>query len=125
MATCPTPNLITNLTAYTTLAAAQYKAVRLDANGVNLATTGENSLGILQNAPGAGQVCEIAIPGGGAKATSGDTITAGQLLEVGSNGVLVRAQGVAENIVAMALESAVSGDVFAVMVLFDRVANTV
>ena len=123
MASFPRPNLITNLTASATMVANQYKAVVLGASGIALASTGQNAIGILQNAPISGGVCEIAIVGGGGLAIAGATIAAGNLLEVDSAGLLVHATGAAENIVAMALQSAVVNDVFAVQVLFDRNAS--
>lgn len=125
MASCAKPNLITNLLAASSLASDQYKAVVLGSSGVSLASTGQNAIGILQNAPASGAICEIAIAGGGGLAKVGGTVTAGDLLEANSSGLLVYATGAAENIIARALQSGVANDVISVQVLFDRVGNTV
>lgn len=123
MASFPVPMNILSFAAGADLSAKQYKAVTITAGVVQVASTGQNAIGFLMNAPTSGQACEIASLGGGAKAIAGGTIAAGDLLEVDSNGDLVYAVGAAENIVARALQSAVDNDIFAVQVLFDRNAS--
>lgn len=117
MASFPTPNLITNLAAGSDLSAAQYKAVVLSSDGaVDLAGAGAAAIGFLMNAPIAGQACEIASVGGGAKAIAGGTIVAGDKLKVNASGNVVSEYN-DDAVVAIALESAVSGDVFGVLVI--------
>ena len=125
MASYPKPNFITNLVAASALTSSQYKAVYVNSAGkIAVAGAGANAIGFLHNAPAADAICEVATVGGGAKAIAGGTITAGSELEVDANGDLVVTAGAAENTVAIALESAVDGDIFAVLPSWNKVANT-
>lgn len=117
MASFPKPTLITNLVAGSDLSTSQYKAIVLSADGaVDVAGANVAGIGFLHNSPLTGAVAEIATVGGGAKATAGGTITAGDLLKTDANGDVVTAVN-GENFVGMALESAVDNDVFGVLVV--------
>ena len=107
---------IINLAAGSDLTAAQYKAVVISTDGaVDLAGANAPAIGFLQNLPAIGKSAEIASMAGGAFATAGGTITAGNPLATDANGDVVVA-GSGDYIVATALESAVDNDVFAVFV---------
>lgn len=117
MASFPTPSLITNLAAASDLSSYQYRAVSLSSAGtISLAAAGSAAFGFLMNAPTSGQVCEIATVGGGAKATAGGTIAAGDKVKVGSDGKVIAVYN-DDAAVGIALQSAVSGDIFGIMVI--------
>ncbi len=117
MASFPRPNLITNLAAGSDLSSSQYKAVALATDGaVDVAGSNVAGIGFLNNSPKVGAVAEIAVVGGGAKAIAGGTITANDLLKTDAIGDVVTAVN-GENFVGIALEDAVDGDVFGVLVI--------
>lgn len=90
------------------LSSAQYKAVKLTANGVDLAGAGDYPIGVLQNAPSSGGTAEVGILGI-TKATVNAATTAiakGDLLTTGASGVLVKAATTGDIVVAQALEAA-------------------
>lgn len=118
MASFPVPNNILNLPASSDLSGNQYSAVSLGASGVDVTATDAKSIGFLMNAPEAGEVCEIASIGGGAKGIAGGSITQGDYLKV-DNGNVVVATLATDNIVGQALQDGVSGDVIAVLPLFN------
>jgi hypothetical protein len=118
MSSFPVPNNILNLPAAADLSSNQYQAVSLDASGVSVAITDSKSIGFLMNAPEAGEVCEIASIGGGAKGIAGGSITQGDYLKVDSGNVVV-ATLATDNIVGQALQNGVNGDVIAVLPLFN------
>lgn len=77
------------LIAAADLSAAQYHAVKVDANGqAALAGAGEDAIGILQNVPQAGQAATVMMLGV-TKAIYGGTVTAGQKVMVDANGKIV------------------------------------
>jgi len=127
MASFPTGNYILNLKAGSDLSSSRFKALVLASDGeVDVAGVNAKSIGFLMNTPTAGQVCEIAGSGGGAKAIAGGTINAGDLLATDANGDLL--VGTANQIlVARALEGAVDGDIFAVepILAFSGTSTTV
>jgi len=108
-------------TFYATAAVALGKAVKIGASGDYIAVGAANTdpcIGIVQNAPdAAGALAEVALPGGGAKALAGEAITKGKLLVCGAAGSLVQANASGDRVIAMAMEDAASGDIFAVEVL--------
>lgn len=108
-------------TFYATAAMALGKAVKIGASGDYVSVGAANTdacVGIVQNAPdAAGALAEVALPGGGAKALAGEAITKGKLLVSHTDGSLVQANASGDRVVAMAMEDAVSGDIFAVEVL--------
>ena len=118
MASYPVPNNILNLPAAGDLSGNQYSAVSLGASGVSVALTDAKAIGFLMNTPQTGEVCEVASIGGGAKGIAGGAITQGDYLKVDSGNVVV-ATLPTDNIVGQALQNGVSGDVIAVLPLFN------
>lgn len=122
MPSFPTANIISGFRAGADLSAStnRYTAVKIAADG-DIETAGANSMdfiGFLQNLPASGGACEIAVGGGGSKAISGGSITAGDRLTTDANGALVTiTTGQTKMAAAIALEGAASGDIFAVFVL--------
>jgi len=81
--------------------------------------------GFLMNQPLADEFCEVATVGGGAKAKAAGTISAKDELIAKADGtVIVAPAGSADDLIAIigiALEDAVSGDIFAVQpVLYEK-----
>ena len=112
-------NIISNLSAGADLSAEsnRYKAVKQVNKTIVVAAAGERIKGFLQNLPASGDAAEVATLGGGSLAIAGGTITANDLLKVDANGDLILASVAGDEVVAVAEESAVDGDVFAVQVL--------
>jgi len=110
-----------SLPAAADLSAKQYFAVV--ENGSNkYAIAGANVLiaGFLQNVPLINEFCEVATIGGGSKGVAAATIAVKDLLETDSNGELIVSVGTPSNVVAIALEAAADGDIFAIQpVLFE------
>lgn len=118
MASFPQPTNILNLPAAVDLSGNQYAAVTLGSSGIGIALTDSKAIGFLMNKPQTGEVCEIASIGGGAKGIAGGAITQGDYLKVDSGNVVV-ANLPTDNIVGQALQDGVSGDVIAVLPLFN------
>lgn len=79
-------------------------------------------IGIAQNAAtDAEDLVEVALPGGGAKGLSGGSISAGDLLTADSNGALVATTTANNRVVGIAMQDAVSADIFAVEVVVSNV----
>lgn len=116
------PKFIPGLLAGADLSAAakRYCALQIETAGtVNISGTSEAEfIGFLQDTPASGAPAEIAGAFGGSKARAAGTITPGQFLKTNSSGHLL-AIGAFETAraVAYALEGAVSGDIFSVLVL--------
>lgn len=110
------------LTASGDLSAKQYHFMTIDGNG-NLAvsTRGQLSVGVLQDAPAAlGRAGRLrTVSGSVTKVVAGGTITAGQAIVSDANGAGVNASSADNAFMGIALVSAVSGDIFA-MVLQPR-----
>lgn len=71
----------------------------------------DKCIGIAQNeATASGDLLEVAIIGGGAKALLGETVSKGQSLVSNTDGSLVKANASGDKIVALCMESGVSGD---------------
>lgn len=82
------------------------------------AATTDKSVAILQAATtAAGDKAELAFPGGGAKALAGGVIAFGDLLAPTTDGSLIATTTPGDRYIAMAMDSAVSGDLFAVEVV--------
>lgn len=84
------------------------------------AASTDQSIGICQNTNAtvnAGDKVEVALPGGGAKALAHTTIAAGDLLVPYTDGSLQPTTGSGDRIIAVAMQSAVVGDIFEVMVV--------
>lgn len=102
-------------------AIAKGKAVKLGTDFQHVAVCSaatDKSFGILQSAPGGAEAaCEVAMPGGGAKALAGGSIATGDLLAPDSNGALVATTTENDRVVAIALQDAVANDIFNVDVV--------
>lgn len=81
------------------------------------ATAGEKAIGILMNAPAAGELAEVAIMGAGAKVKIGATITRGGELSVTVTTGAAKAAVATEYVSAIAMASGVSGDIIPVQLL--------
>lgn len=119
------------LVAAADLSAKQYYAVKIDSNGqAALAAAGEPAVGILQNKPIAGQSATVWAFGPRSKAVAGGTIAAGALVASDANGKFVTATTgktntsdagaaadplIGSNVLGVAVTSAVSGDIFTVV----------
>jgi translation elongation factor EF-1alpha len=101
-------------------AIAKGKAVKIGTARTRVAVvsaTTDPSIGIAQNAAvNAGDLVEVAQPGGGAKALAKATITAGDLLGHNADGSIQKVAAANDRVIAVAQESAAAGDLFAVMV---------
>lgn len=60
---------------------------------------------------------EVCVIGGGAKALAGEAITAGKALVPGAGGAVFQSNTSGDEICAIAMESAATGDIFSVMVV--------
>lgn len=100
---------------------AKGKAVKIGTDKEHVAVSAANtdpSIGIAQSAATAAEdVIEVAIPGGGAKALANETITAGKLLVPHTDGEMAQTNASGDRVIAVALENAVAGDLFAVEVI--------
>jgi len=106
------------LLAATDFSANQYKYVKGDANDeMSLAggAAGAIGAGFLHNAPGAGQMGEIASIGGGALAIASATVSGPNIkLKALATGLLTPATTAGDVIVAISKEAAAANDVFEV-----------
>lgn len=102
-------------------AIAKGKAVKIGSSREHVAVAAGNTdpcIGIAQNAAvNAGDPVEVALPGGGGKALAKETITAGKLLVSNADGALEQTNADGDRVIAMAMEDAVVGDLFAVEVV--------
>lgn len=100
---------------------AKGQAVKIGSSRTNVtpvASTTDLSIGIAQGATTVvGDEVEVAMPGGGGKGLANSTIAAGNFLGHNANAGLQKLANANDKIVAQALESAVAGDIFSVMVL--------
>lgn len=94
----------------------QYKLVKFntDETEVVLCGDGERAIGILMNAPESGGDAEVARPGGGALLKLNATISAGDLVASGANGV-GDAGTSGDPAIALADTDGVAGDVIPVV----------
>jgi hypothetical protein len=65
----------------------------------------------------AGDLIEVAVPGGGAKALAKAGIAAGDILGHNADAAVQKAAAQHDRVIAMALEDAVAGDMFSVLVV--------
>jgi hypothetical protein len=93
-----------------------------DSQHVAKSTAGtDKSFGIAQNASAAAEdVLEVAVMGG-AKGLAGGAIAVGDLLTADSAGKLVATTSANDRVVGVALDSAVSGDLFEVLIQLSNV----
>lgn len=94
-------------------------AVKLSAKDtvVECTATTDKAIGIAQADAASAEFIEVALPGGGAKAKAQGTINAGALLVSHTDGTLKKVAAASDRVIAMAMESAVAGDVFSVHVV--------
>lgn len=125
MASYPTPEIVT---FKADAAIAKGKACKVGTDSKHVAAGSANtslSLGLAQNAATAAEdLVEVAV-GGGAIGLAGESISGGNLLVSHTDGSLVKANSSGDIIVAMALEDASSGDLFAVLVVHGQAAAAV
>lgn len=104
------------------------KAVKMGTDNQHVAVAsavGDKMIGIAQNAATtAGDLVEVALPGGGAKALSSGTIAAGKLLTAHTDGSLKVVAQANDRVVAMAMEDASASDVFSVEVVICQATAT-
>ena len=102
-------------------AIAKGKAVKIGADNQHVVVGAGNTdscIGIAQNAALAAEdLVEVAIVGGGAKALAKESITAGKLLVSNADGSLEQTNASGDRFIAVAMEDAAAGDIFAVEVV--------
>lgn len=108
------------LVAAADLSAKQYYFVKLNSSGqaALCAAATDKPIGILQNAPIAGQECEVLVSGG-SKVVAGGTLDEGNSIGTDANGkAVVLAQGTdtTKYVVGQALTAGVSGDITTVLI---------
>lgn len=102
------------------LSAKQFAFVKFGANDdfvVACAVAGEKAVGVLMNAPAAGELAEVAVFGGGAKVKLSGTVTRGGEISVTVTTGLGKAAVATEYVSAIAMASGVAGDVIPVNLL--------
>ena len=101
-------------------AIAKGQAVKFSGNNktvIKCSAATDSVIGIAQNvASSAGDLVEVALPGGGAKALAKATIALGDRLGVNADASLQKLATQGDSEFAIAMDSAVAGDIFAVMV---------
>lgn len=83
-----------------------------------VSATTDLSIGIAQNTTTtAGDLVEVALPGGGAKALAKASITKGNILGHNADGSIQKLASASDKIVGQAMDDAAAGDLFSVNVL--------
>lgn len=110
------------------LSAAQFSAVKLDTNGnVILAVAATDQvIGVLENGPKANDTADVFLRSGNGsyKIKAGGTIAIGQKLTIDSSGRAIYVTGTptaGNEIVGVALEAGVVGQIIEVLTVFDRI----
>lgn len=106
-------------------AIAKGSAVKFDSADdqvVECSANTDAAIGVAQNTLTAaeatqGLLCEVALPGGGAKGLAGEAITRGKFLVPAADGDLEQTNASGDRVIAMAMEDAVAGDIFAIEVV--------
>lgn len=94
------------------------KFVTSDASKVVQATAVNGlNFGIAQHDAVAGEIIEVAVVGGGAKALAQATIAAGEMLISHTDGALKPASAETDRVIAIAMDDAAAGDIFDVIVI--------
>jgi hypothetical protein len=110
-------NLDFSLPAAADLSTKQYRFITVDSSGnAAVSTRGQLSAGVLQDAPAAATRAARIRPSGISKVVAGGSITAGQALVADANGAAVNASSADNNFMGIALASASSGDIFAMLI---------
>ncbi len=113
------PNMMT-FRSPSDLSSRQFSFVKMGSNNdevVLCAVAGEIAVGVLMNAPAAGELAEVALFGGGAKVKASGTIARGAQISVTVTTGQGKAALATEQVVALALENAVAGDIIPVQLL--------
>lgn len=106
-----------DLPASADLSTKQYRFITIDSSGnAAVSSRGQLSCGVLQNAPAAATRAASVRPTGISKVVAGGTITAGQALVADANGAAVNASSADNNFMGIALVSASSGDILAMLI---------
>lgn len=83
-----------------------------------VSATTDLSIGVAQSVTvNAGDLVEVALPGGGAKALAKTTIAKGNILGHNADGSLQKLASANDKIIAQAMDDASAGDIFAVHVV--------
>lgn len=102
-------------------AIAKGKAVKSGSDFKHVAVGAANTdrcIGIIQNATtAAGDVAEVALPGGGAKVLLGETCVAGNDLVSHTDGSLVKPNAAGDEIIARLLQGGTTGDLVDAIVI--------
>ncbi len=108
------------LTFIASAAIAKGKAVTLDATGKIVtasAAVTDKSIGIAMGAATtAGDIIEVALPGGGAKGLLGGSVSAGDLLAPTTGGALIATTSATNRWIAVAMEDGATNDLASVHV---------
>jgi hypothetical protein len=118
MSSFPKPNILT-FRAGEDLSAKQYTFVKLTAEETvaSQTTKGGKSIGILMNAPIAGDFAEVAMPGGGAKLKTGANTDLMGTLIPNTSGQGIPSDAATQWVGAQGLAAATSGDIIPVNVI--------
>lgn len=115
------PSRVRTFLSTNDLSTKQYCGVALDASNANsvVASNAQTlpTIGLLQNAPTAGQDATVALFGPTSYGIAGGTITKGDRVTTDSAGKLITTTTPADVVVGIAMESAVVSDRFEVMIL--------
>jgi hypothetical protein len=101
------------------LSALQYTFVKFGSDSKTVVACGANerAIGIVQNAPAAGQIAEVAVIGGGAYLKVNEVIALGKMLTSTSGGLGEVADAAGEWVGALAYQDGVQNDVINVVVI--------
>lgn len=99
-----------------TAAIAKGKVVKAGADDQHLAVCSaatDKAIGVVQSdATAAEDIIEVALNGGGAKGLAGGVIAVGDLLASDGNGAMVATTSANDRVIGIAMQAAVSGDIF-------------
>lgn len=103
-------------------------AVKVDSTGKTVtavSATTDKSIGIAQNAAVlVGDLVEVALSGGGAKALAKATIAAGDILGHNADGSIQKVASANDRVVGIAMQSAVAADIFQMYVVVGMATQT-
>ena len=114
-----TRDFVRSFVAGADLSAKQYRLVKLGTgtNEIVLASSAtDRIIGVLQEKPKLGQPGQVAILGT-SKVVAGGTISKGDCITSDSNGRAIAATTAGDTVIGIALENAVSGDIFEILLV--------
>lgn len=92
---------------------------------IKCAATTDKAIGVAQNATTtAGDLVEVALPGGGAKGLAKTTIALGDILGVNADGSIQKVASAADRVIGVAMDSAAAADIFSLMVQVSQAQGT-